>query len=146
MRKKLSMMLAAMTVLALIASGPVVAQEEPPESITVCILPPGLNTGFGFIPAGTQVFTELPQIILAESAVFAGLATLGPCPEPDEGGGGNGGGGNGGGGNGGGGGGGNGGGGGGGNGGGGGGGATPITQEGEQESVAGEVDQSFDVS
>ena len=35
---------------------------------------------------------------------------------------------------------------GGGNGGGGGGGATPITQEGAQESEAGEVDQSFDVS
>jgi hypothetical protein len=136
MRKKLSILLVAM-VLTLMSAVPGVAQVEPdlsssgvePDLVTVCIIKDApLGDPFGFLSAGTTA--ELPAE-LAEFLIELEFATRGPCGDGGggDGGGGNGGGGNGGGGN-----------------GGGGGGATPITQEGEQDSEAGEIGQSFEVS
>ncbi len=128
MRKKLSVLLATIMVLTLLAAGPTAAQVEPPETVTVCILVP-----FGLLfPDGTDLdfkegqTVEIPAF-LADTLIWSGLVAPGPCPE---GGGGNGGGGNGGGGN------------------GGGGGAAPleITQDFEQESESGDIDQSFEVT
>ena len=149
MRKKLSVMLAAITVLALMTAGPGVAQEVPSPCetqqglvcVTVCIIKDapiggqfgGDDNGDNIVPAGTTI--ELPAEFANDliTDFFPGgpFARLGPCGGSGANGDGgvNGGGGgqqDGGGDN--------------------GGGATPITQEGEQESVAGEVDQSFDVS
>ena len=137
MRKKLSIMLAAITVMALMAAGPGVAQTpvvppgvdcEIPENrcIPVCITTAIQGSGFDDLSrTGTVIVPEAFFLNVLEF-FYPGFATLGPCPEPDEGGGG----GNGGGG------------------GGGGGAAAPleITQEGEQESDSGEIDQTFDVS
>ncbi len=132
MRKKLSILLAAV-MLTLMSAVPGVAQVEPPQTVTVC----ALETLGLLFPDGTEIdlvagqTAEIPDIdTLVPFLIQQGIVAEGPCPESGGGNGGDGGD-NGNGGDG---------------GGNGGGGATPITQEGAQESEAGEVDQSFDVS
>ena len=139
MRKKLSIMLAAITVLALISAGPVVAQTVPPnpcetdpeiDCVTVCFTQDDVRLSFGEpFNAGTtaRVPADLAADLITDDIFEGGpFARLGPCGD---------------------------GGGGGGNGGGAGGGgdgaaAAPLelTQETEQEAESGDVDQSFDVS
>jgi hypothetical protein len=121
MRKKLSIMLATIMVLTLMASGPVAAVNGEP-TVTVCILeeftvPPDLE----FVPGTTEVTESVASFLFVHEA-----AAPGPCPEGDGGGvgGGVGGGGS------------------------GGGAAAPLelTQETEQEAESGDVDQSFEVT
>jgi hypothetical protein len=146
MRKKLSIMLAAITVMTLMSAGPVVAQE-PTDLVTVCFTQDiELNAGEfgGFFTAGTTA--QFPRFIVENFLVPFELVKVGACGEGGgNGSGGNGSGGNGSGGNGSGG---NGSGGNGGGGNGGGGGAAPleITQDFEQETESGDIDQSFEVT
>jgi hypothetical protein len=135
MRKKLSIMLAAITVMTLMSAGSVVAQE-PTDLVTVCFTRDIELTGEfgGFFTAGTTA--QFPRFIVENFLVPFELVKVGACGE----GGGNGSGGNGGGGNG------SGGNGGGGNGGGGGAAPLEITQDFEQETESGDIDQSFEVT
>jgi hypothetical protein len=146
MRKKLSIMLAAITVLALMAAGPGVAQVQDleevcknQECIPVCILMETPNTTFGVLFPGTVLVPERFFLDVLVDLLGPGFATQGPCNDGNGGGngGGGGGGGDGGGGA-----------GGGGNGGDGGTAAAPLelSQETEQEAESGDVNQSFDVS
>jgi uncharacterized membrane protein YgcG len=128
MRKRVAVLLAPIVVLVLMAAGPGAAQVEPESPVTVCALVPityPIVSGNVFPPGSTL---ELPPFE-AEFLIQNEFATLGPCQEGGDGGGG--GGGTGGGGT---------------SGGGQQGGGAEITQEGEQEAEAGEIDQSFDVS
>ncbi len=137
MRKKLSVLLATIMVLTLMAAGPTAAQEEvEPELVTVCFIA-NIQIGFEVFSRGQTV--DLPEDFAA-FFINNGFARPGPCGGGGDGGGGNGGdGGNGGG---------RGGNGGGRGGNGGGGGADPleITQDFEQESESGDIDQSFTIT
>ncbi len=99
MRKKLSILLATIMVLTLMAAGitagPVAAQVEPEPTVTVCItLGPDetLNLGPDVFVGPGSFEVEFPEGVASE-LIRRGFATRGPCGADGDGGGGNGGGG-----------------------------------------------------